>query len=155
MNLSEIAIYIENQNNAEAIRPCKEFLDHFGIHFEQRIVSALQEHNVFCEMVRRDMEKGIKVFITAGTINSGMPHVMAATTHMPVIHIPLPVAPDLMEEVTGFLNPFPEGIAVAIISGGVSGAKNAAVLAAQMLGISDRRLQDRVRFYKQNGCRFV
>ena len=154
MNLSEVAIYVESQNEVEFIRPCKDYLDYFGIHFEQRVVSALQEHNVFCEMARRDMDKGIKIFITAGTINSSMAQLMSAISFLPVIHIPLPALPVSYDEVNGFISPFPEGISVAMMSVGPSGAKNAAVLAAQMLSINDKRIQERVRFFKQNGCRF-
>lgn len=154
MNITELAIVLDNQNDLEQIKSCKEYLERFGLRYEVTSISALCDPISLQEFVKKATTAGIKLFITAAEMSSGLAAAVASHTYLPVINIPLP-APALQNMDALFaLSQTPEGVPVATMGFGNAGAKNAAVLAAQILSMSDVHLRERLRFFKQNACRF-
>jgi phosphoribosylaminoimidazole carboxylase PurE protein len=154
MNITEIAIVLDNQNDLEQIKSCKDYLERFGLRYEVTSISALCDPNSLHEFVKKATLNGIKLFITAAEINSGLATAVASHTFVPVINIALPSPPLHNLDALFALSQTPEGLPVATMGFGNAGAKNAAVLAAQILSMSDVHLRERVRFFKQNACRF-
>jgi len=153
MNLTEVIIVIDRQEDIEFVRPCREYLDHFGIRHEVQVLS-LRDSDGLSEFVSKCPERGIKLFIAAAGNGAQSASLIAAKTLLPVIAIPLANSPLLGNDALYMMTQTPEGLPLAAVSIGAPGARNAAILAAQILALSDNRLKERLRFFKQNGCRF-
>jgi phosphoribosylaminoimidazole carboxylase PurE protein len=154
MNVTEITIILDNQNDLEQIKSCKDYLDRFGLRYEVTAKSALCDPMGLQELVKKVTVSGIKLFITAGELSSGLATAVASHTHLPVINIPLQTSQSQNGHALYALSQTPEGIPVATMGFGNAGARNAAILAAQILSMSDVHLRERLRFFKQNACRF-
>jgi phosphoribosylaminoimidazole carboxylase PurE protein len=154
MNVTEITIILDNQNDLEQVKSCKDYLERFGLRYEVTAKSALCDPLGLQELVKKVTTSGIKLFITAAEPSSGLATAVASHTHLPVINIPLP-NPALQNANALFaLSQTPEGIPVATMGFGNAGGRNAAILAAQILSMSDVHLRERLRNFKQNACRF-
>ncbi len=155
MNLTEIAIIADSQEDLAHIEGCKQFLDHFGLRYEVHVFSALRDPESLVEFLDKSPERGIRVFIAAAGMAGHLAGFIAARTSLPVIGVPLATSHLSGVDALYSMSQMPEGVPVATMAIGAPGARNAAVLAAQILALSDNRLRDRVRYFKQNGCRFV
>ena len=154
MNVTEITIILDNQNDLEQIKSCKDYLDRFGLRYEVTAKSALCDPMGLQELVKKVTVSGIKLFITAGELSSGLATAVASHTHLPVINIPLQTPPSQNGHALYALSQTPEGIPVATMGFGNAGARNAAILAAQILSMPDVHFRERLRLFKQNACRF-
>lgn len=154
MNLTEIAIMLENGQEAEQIKGCKEYLDRFGLRYETVTIEHLSNPEELVEFVKKGTDRGIRVFIAAYSTTSGLASAIASRTYLPVIGIPLSSGSTHGLDTLYAMAQLPEGTPVATMGIGPNGAKNAAILAAQILSFSDHHLRDRLLFFKQNGCRF-
>lgn len=154
MNLTEIAIVLENTQDAEFIKGCKEYLDRFGLRYESVVIEHLANPDELVEFVNKGTDRGIKMFIAVSGTASGLASAIASRTYLPVIGVPLYSATAQGMDALYSMIQLPEGIPIATMGMGPHGAKNAAILAAQILSFSDHHLRDRLLFFKQNGCRF-
>ncbi|MGX1695891.1 5-(carboxyamino)imidazole ribonucleotide mutase [Microbacterium keratanolyticum] len=120
-------------------------LSEFGIPHEVEVVSA---HRTVDKLVRYGREaraRGIRVIIAGAGGAAHLPGMIASTTALPVIGVPVPLAYlDGMDSLLSIVQ-MPAGIPVATVS--IGGAKNAGLLAARILGTSDAALADRVETY--------
>lgn len=120
-------------------------LTDFGIPHEVEVVSA---HRTVDKLVRYGREaraRGIRVIIAGAGGAAHLPGMIASTTVLPVIGVPVPLAYlDGMDSLLSIVQ-MPAGIPVATVS--IGGAKNAGLLAARILGTSDAALADRVEMY--------
>lgn len=155
MNLTEIAIIIHSTQESEYIKGCKETLDRFGLHCEVKVFTPLLDPPELQEFMQKAPERGIKIFIATSSLQSKLAAMIAAYTHLPVIAIPIGKEGFADREATIASVEMPEGVPVAVVSSYPTGGKNAAILAAQFLAFSDNHLMDRLKLFKQNGCRFV
>jgi len=115
----------------KAFAVCKEF----DIPFEVQIISAHRTPDVHAEYSKSAAERGIKVIIAAAGMAAHLPGVTAGHTHIPVIGVPISGKNfDGMDALMAIVQ-MPPGIPVATVA--VDGAKNAGLLAVQMLAISD------------------
>ena len=125
-------------------KACKQ-LDELQIPFE---VNALSAHRTPAEVERfakTAQERGLKVIIAAAGMAAALPGVIAANTTLPVIGVPIKGMLDGLDAMLSIIQ-MPPGIPVATV--GVNGAQNAAILAAQMLALSDEALAQRLQAYK-------
>lgn len=121
------------------------FFDEIGIPFE---VHALSAHRTPAEVdifAREAAGRGIKVIIAAAGMAAHLGGVIAALTTLPVIGVPIRSSFDGLDSLLSIVQ-MPPGIPVATV--GVNGALNAAVLAAQILALSDNEINQRVCDYK-------
>ena len=91
-------------------------------------------------------ERGLKVIIAGAGMAAALPGVVAASTTLPVIGVPIKGMLDGLDAMLSIIQ-MPPGIPVATV--GVNGAQNAAILAAEMLALSDETLAQKLRDYKQ------
>jgi 5-(carboxyamino)imidazole ribonucleotide mutase len=130
-----VAIIVGSRSDLEVVQKAADMLDSLGVRSELRVISAHRAPDLLETYVAGALERGVKVFICAAGLAAHLPGVVASKTTLPVIGIPMP------GQVAGGLDALlsivqmPKGVPVATV--GVGQAENAALLAAQMLGISD------------------
>jgi phosphoribosylaminoimidazole carboxylase PurE protein len=154
MNLTEIAIVLEDSQDMDQVKGCKEYLDRFGLRYEAIVIEYLANPDELAEFVKKGTDRGIKIFIAASGTTSGLASAIASRTYLPVIAVPLTTSPAQGLDILYSVANLPAGTPVAVTGIGSRGAKNAAILAAQILSFSDHHLRDRLLFFKQNSCRF-
>ncbi|MFL5991553.1 MAG: 5-(carboxyamino)imidazole ribonucleotide mutase [Rubrobacteraceae bacterium] len=137
-----VGILVGSKSDLPVMEKCTNRLDDLGIDYELEVRSAHRNPEAVAEYVTSAPERGIKVFICAAGMAAHLAGAVAARTNLPVIGIPI---------AAGTLGGFdallatvqmPSGVPVATVA--VNGAANAAVLAAQILALSDTELAQRL-----------
>lgn len=123
-----------------------KFLDDMQVPFEMNALSAHRTPSEVEAFARGAEERGLKVIIAGAGMAAALPGVIAASTTLPVIGVPIKGMLDGLDAMLSIIQ-MPPGIPVATV--GVNGAMNAAILAVEMLALSDRELHDRLTAYKQ------
>ena len=126
-----------------------ETLDEFGIEYEMTIISAHREPDEFFAYAKTAEERGLKVIIAGAGMAAHLPGMCAAIFPLPVIGIPMHTTSLGGRDSLYSIVQMPSGIPVATVA--INGAKNAAILAAKMLAISDPALLDAVKAYAEKG----
>ena len=121
------------------------FLDEMEIPFEVNALSAHRTPQAVELFAREAKEKGIKVIIAAAGMAAALPGVIAASTTIPVIGVPIKGMLDGLDAMLSIIQ-MPPGIPVATV--GVNGALNAAILAAEILALTDESIDAKVEAYK-------
>lgn len=127
----------------KTIDVCKEF----EVPFEVKIISAHRTPEVHSEYSKGAASRGIKVIIAAAGMAAHLPGVTAGQTHLPVIGVPIKGKSLEGNDALYSIVQMPPGIPVATVA--IDGAKNAGLLAVQMLAISDDELRDKFISYKK------
>lgn len=122
------------------------FLDSIQIPFEMNALSAHRTPAAVEEFAKNAASRGIKVIIAAAGMAAALPGVIAANTNVPVIGVPIKGMLDGLDAMLSIIQ-MPPGIPVATV--GVNGAQNAAILAAQILAVSDNELAARLAAHKE------
>ena len=122
-----------------------QFLNDQEIPFEVNALSAHRTPDAVEDFARQAEGRGIKVIIAAAGMAAALPGVIAASTTLPVIGVPIKGMLDGLDALLSIVQ-MPPGIPVATV--GVNGAQNAAVLACEMLALADPALAERMRTYK-------
>ena len=125
-------------------KACKQ-LDELQIPFEVNALSAHRTPDAVEQFARTAKERGVKVIIAAAGMAAALPGVIAASTTLPVIGVPIKGMLDGLDALLSIVQ-MPPGIPVATVS--VTGAQNAAILAVQMLALSDEAIAGRLTAYK-------
>jgi 5-(carboxyamino)imidazole ribonucleotide mutase len=137
-----VGILVGSKSDLPVMEKCTNRLEDLGIDYELEVRSAHRNPEDVAEYVASAPERGIKVFICAAGMAAHLAGAVAARTNLPVIGIPI---------AAGTLGGFdallatvqmPSGVPVATVA--VNGAANAAVLAAQILALSDPELAGRL-----------
>lgn len=137
-----VGILVGSKSDLPVMEKCTNRLEDLGIDYELEVRSAHRNPEAVAEYVTSAPERGIKVFICAAGMAAHLAGAVAARTNLPVIGIPI---------AAGTLGGFdallatvqmPSGVPVATVA--VNGAANAAVLAAQILALSDSELAQRL-----------
>ena len=123
-----------------------KFLDDMQVPFEMNALSAHRTPSEVEAFARGAEQRGLKVIIAGAGMAAALPGVIAASTTLPVIGVPIKGMLDGLDAMLSIIQ-MPPGIPVATV--GVNGALNAAILAVEMLALSDRELHDRLTAYKQ------
>ena len=121
-----------------------DVLDELGVPHEVRIVSAHRTPDLMSDYSKSAFERGIKVIIAGAGGAAHLPGMVAAHTTLPVIGVP--VRSSALSGLDSLLSivQMPRGVPVATVAIGESGATNAGLLAAQILGIEDAKLRGRL-----------
>jgi 5-(carboxyamino)imidazole ribonucleotide mutase len=144
-----ISVILGSDSDIEIYKDVASVLKDFDIPFEKRIISAHRTPDELREYVGGAEQRGIKVFITIAGMAAALPGVVASFTTLPVIGVPVA----LQSPVMGFDSLFsmlqmPPGIPVAIVA--INGGKNAALLAAQILGNSNPLISEQLKSYRED-----
>jgi len=125
-------------------KACK-FLDEMQIPFEVNALSAHRTPDAVEQFARQARARGIRVIIAAAGMAAALPGVIAASTSLPVIGVPVKGMLDGLDAMLSIIQ-MPPGIPVATV--GVNAAMNAAILAMQMLALTDETIAAKLDAYK-------
>ena len=123
------------------------FLDEMEIPFEMQALSAHRTPDAVEQYAKNAAERGVRVIIAGAGMAAALPGVIAAQTTLPVIGVPIKGMLDGLDALLSIVQ-MPPGIPVATVA--VNGALNAAILAAEMLALSDAELHQKMVDYKEN-----
>jgi len=142
-----VGIVMGSDSDLPVMKAAAEVLEEFGINFEISIISAHRSPEKAAIYARSAKERGLRVIIAGAGGAAHLPGVLAAFTPLPVIGIPIKTS--LLDGVDSLYSivQMPSGIPVATVA--INGAKNAGILAAQILSIADQTLQEKLVAFKQ------
>ena len=147
-----VGIIIGSQSDLDVMRNASETLDDLGIANEIKILSAHRNPEQVNEYAATARQRGLKVIIAGAGMAAALPGVVAAQTPLPVLGVPMETR--VMGGIDSLLSmtQMPGGIPVGTLAIGKAGAKNAALLAAAILALSDEGVAGRLDAFrnKQN-----
>jgi len=145
-----VAVVMGSDSDMAVMQSCIDTLGDFGIEPAVRIISAHRTPQIAVEFAENAAKSGIKVIIAAAGMAAHLAGALAARTTLPVIGVPL-ISGSGLEGVDALLSTIqmPAGVPVATMAVGKAGAKNAAILAAQILALSDDRLAKKLAEFKK------
>ena len=143
-----VGIVTGSKTDSELIQPALDMLQQLGIDYEVSVISGHRNPEEVREYGLKAAERGIEVIIAAAGYAAHLPGILASWTTVPVIGVPLPTSD--LKGVDALLSivQMPGGVPVACVGIGKSGAKNAALLAAQILGIGHKEIREAYLKYK-------
>jgi 5-(carboxyamino)imidazole ribonucleotide mutase len=144
-----VGIVIGSKRDTELIQPALDMLKELGIEHEFSVISAHRNPQRAREYGLEAEKRGLKVIIAAAGYAAHLPGVLASWTTLPVIGVPLPTSELKGMDALLSVVQMPGGVPVACTGIGASGAKNAALLAVQILGLEDREIREAYRKHKQ------
>ncbi len=145
-----VGIILGSKSDLENAEPCKDIFSQFGISYELRICSAHRAPEDLVSMIKDMENRGCEVFIAMAGAAAHLPGVIASRTIKPVIGVPLPATPLQGTDALYSIVQMPGGIPVACMAIGKAGAKNAALLAAQILAVKDEKLRDQLLSHRDS-----
>jgi len=142
-----VGIIMGSDSDLPVMEAAFQVLKEFNIPYEVKILSAHRTPDQHSEYSKSAKDRGLKVIIAAAGGAAHLPGVTAAQTILPVIGVP--IKSKSLEGMDSLLSivQMPPGIPVATV--GIDGAKNAALLAVQILGISTESIQKKLTDYKK------
>lgn len=150
-----VSIVMGSDSDLEIMREAGKVLDDFGIAYEIDVTSAHRSPDRSADFAKKAAERGIKVIIAAAGGAAHLAGVIAAHTILPVIGVPIPsTSLNGMDSLLSTVQ-MPPGIPVATVAIGKWGATNAAILAAQMIGLADESIAEKLQAHKEKLARGV
>ena len=140
-----ISIIMGSTSDLPIMEKAAKFLDEMEVPFEINALSAHRTPNEVEAFAQGAAARGLKVIIAGAGMAASLPGVIAASTTLPVIGVPIKGMLDGLDALLSIVQ-MPPGIPVATV--GVNGAQNAAILALEMLALSDADLAERLRRHK-------
>jgi phosphoribosylaminoimidazole carboxylase PurE protein len=147
---SVVAVVMGSDSDMAVMQSCIDTLKDFGIEPVVRIISAHRTPQMAAEFAENAAKEGVKVIIAAAGMAAHLAGALAARTTLPVIGVPL-ISSSGLEGIDAFLSTaqMPPGVPVATVAIGKAGAKNAAVLAVQILALSDKVFAGKLAEFKK------
>lgn len=142
----KVAVIMGSDSDLPVVKSALEELKAYGVPFEAHVMSAHRTPELASEFAAKAKENGFGVIICAAGMAAHLAGVIAGHTTLPVIGIPIKSTFDGLDALLATVQ-MPSGIPVATVA--VNGAKNAAILAIQMLALSDDTLADKLAEAKQ------
>ena len=140
-----VTIIMGSTSDLPVMEKACQLLNDMQIPFEVQALSAHRTPQAVEEFARNAKDRGLKVIIAAAGMAAALPGVIAAQTTLPVIGVPIKGMLDGLDALLSIVQ-MPPGIPVATV--GVNGAMNAAILAVQMLALSNEAIAQRLADYK-------
>lgn len=148
MTKAKIGILMGSKTDLMIMQKATEILDKFGVAYEMRILSAHRTPDETADFVNSADEKNIKVFIAGAGGAAHLPGVVAGSTTLPVIGVPInsSLSYNGLDSLLSIVQ-MPSGVPVASVA--IDGSKNAAILAVQILATSDTELAQKLKDFKK------
>ena len=142
-----VGIVMGSASDMPAMEPCMKQLDEFGIAYEVKVASAHRKPLEVHAWAESAEARGLRVIVAAAGKAAHLGGVVAAYTPLPVIAVPMKTS-DLggLDSLLSMVQ-MPSGVPVACVA--INGAKNAAILAVQMLGTGDAEARRKIKDFKQ------
>lgn len=143
-----VGVLVASPSELAIMQQAGAILERLGIPHETRVMSAARSPDVVDEYARTAFERGLKVLICTTGISGHLASAVAARTILPVIGVP--IASEHMDGTMALVitAQMPRGVPVATV--GVDASVNAAILAAQILGVADTEIQARLWKFKDD-----
>ena len=152
---SRVAVLMGSDSDWAVMQDCVAQLRTFGEEPMVCVASAHRTPDDVRDFIAKSEQSGIRVFIAAAGMSAALAGMVAAHTICPVIGVPLEAGP--LRGIDSLLSTvqMPSGVPVAGMATGAAGAKNAAILAVQILAISDEALAKKLHTFKADQARRV
>ena len=155
MSKQVVSIVMGSDSDLEIMREAGKALEGFGVEYEIDVTSAHRSPDRTAEYARKAAERGIRVIIAGAGGAAHLAGVIAAHTTLPVIGVPIPsTSLNGLDSLLATVQ-MPAGIPVATVAIGKPGATNAGILAAQILGVADANIAEKLHAHKVKLARGV
>ena len=143
----KVAVIMGSTSDYEVMEPAIKTLQEFGIEVEKRVLSAHRATRALLQWAETAEERGIRIIIAGAGGAAHLAGVIAGSTVLPVIGVP--VRSKTLDGMDSLLSTvqMPSGIPVATVA--INGAKNAALLAVQILALNDANLKERIEAFRR------
>src|SRR5579875_446486 len=140
--MPKVGIIMGSKSDFDVMKEASDVLDDFGIDYEIRVVSAHRTPDLMTEYARTALSRGLKVIIAGAGGAAHLPGMTASMTSLPVIGVPIPSKHlNGLDSMLSIVQ-MPFGIPVATVA--IGGAKNAALLAARILSLTDPSIRTKI-----------
>lgn len=148
MSKVQVAIIMGSDSDLPVMRQAADILKTFGVAFELTIVSAHRTPDRMVRFAKNAHKRGIKVIIAGAGGAAHLPGMVASLSPLPVIGVPIKSSNSIdgWDSVLSILQ-MPNGVPVATVA--LNAAKNAGILAAQILGSNNKKIQEKITAYKK------
>jgi 5-(carboxyamino)imidazole ribonucleotide mutase len=144
---AKVSIIMGSTSDLPVMEEAAKVLNDLQIPFELNALSAHRTPEEVEKFAKAASERGLKVIIAGAGMAAHLPGVIAAMTNIPVIGVPINATLEGWDSLLSIVQ-MPPGIPVATV--GINGARNAGILAAQMLALSDKELQAKLNKFKES-----
>lgn len=149
-NSIDVAILMGSDSDLPVVSEVFKIFDEFGVKYTKSVLSAHRSPHQVIELIKTSESNGCKLFIAAAGMAAHLAGAVAAHSFKPVIGIPIESGGLGGLDALLSTAQMPPGIPVATVAIGKAGAKNSAILAIQMLSISDESMADKFSKYRAN-----
>ena len=148
MEQKQVSIVMGSDSDLPVMQDAAEILRELGVAYEIDVVSAHRTPDKLFQFASRAHQRGIEVIIAGAGGAAHLPGMVAAISPLPVIGVPIKSSNSIdgWDSVLSILQ-MPGGVPVATVA--LNGAKNAGILAAQIVSVADADLRDRIIMYKE------
>ena len=144
-----VGLVMGSRTDEHYLEDTRKVLDDMGVSYEVHALSAHRTPDKVATYARTAQERGLEVLIGAAGGAAALPGSLAALTELPVIGIPLPSSELKGVDSLYAIAQMPPGVPVACVAIGAWGARNAAYLAASILGLKHPAIAERYRAYRE------
>ncbi len=150
-----VSVVMGSASDWGTMQACVELLEKFGVPHEHRIVSAHRTPDLMAKFARQAAERGVRVIIAGAGGAAHLPGMIAAQTWLPVLGVP--VESRALKGLDSLLSiaQMPAGVAVGTLAIGAAGAKNAALLAASIIGLQNEEIRAAVQKFRRRQTKTV
>ncbi|WP_370931374.1 5-(carboxyamino)imidazole ribonucleotide mutase [Bartonella sp. DGB1] len=146
----DVAVIMGSQSDWEVMKYAAEQLQQLEISYQARIISAHRTPDRLYDFAKNASKNGIKIIIAGAGGAAHLPGMVAAITPLPVLGVPMQTKALSGKDSLYSIVQMPAGVPVATLAIGVAGAKNAALLAASILGLNDANVAQNLIKYREN-----
>lgn len=150
MNGPQVLIVMGSDSDVAIMEEAAKVLDEFGVTWEMRVASAHRSPQKAADLASGAAGRGVKAIIAGAGMAAHLAGVIAADTVLPVIAVPIPGGALNGVDALYAMVQMPGGIPVATMAIGKAGAKNAGLLAVQIIALGDSALTAKLQVYKQS-----
>ena len=144
----QVGVLLASPSELQVLQQTGAMLEKFGIPHEIRVMSALRNPDLVDEYARTAEDRGINVIVCGGGLSGHLAGAVAARTVLPVIGVPISSKHHGGVEALYSTAQMPSGVPIATVA--IDGAVNAAILAAQIVGVRDEEVRRRLRKFKDD-----
>ncbi len=144
-----VGVVMGSKSDAELMQPALDVLDQLGVEYEVSVISAHRTPDKARQFGVTARQRGLEVLIAGAGGAAHLPGVLASWTTIPVIGVPLPTSDVKGQDALLSIIQMPAGIPVACVAVGSAGARNAAYLAAEILGLKHDRIGKAYEDYRR------
>jgi 5-(carboxyamino)imidazole ribonucleotide mutase len=145
----QVGVIMGSRSDWETMKHCGDTLEDLGVRFETKVVSAHRTPELMVEYAKTAADRGLRVIVAGASGAAHLPGMTAANTHLPVLGVPIESkALRGMDSLLSIVQ-MPAGVPVGSLAIGVSGAVNAALLAAQIVALEDEHVREQLLKFRE------